>query len=279
MKWNIIADSACDLRSHDIECESVGFATVPFIITIGGVSYIDDENANVAAMLESMEKCAEATRSACPAPAAWEEHFEKAENSIAVTISGNLSGSFNSARVARDTVLAKHPEKKIAVLDSLSTGPEIMMCIKKMAEDIKQGADFDAVVEAAQKYLDEVKTSFALCSFDNLVKNGRMGKLAGFIARRLGMWGVGVASPEGTIAIKGKTRGVDKAMEIILSDMDERGFKGEKVVISHSLNEETAQKLKKKILEKYEKAEVEILAARGLDSYYAERGGIIVGFY
>jgi len=55
--------------------------------------------------------------------------------------------------------------------------------------------------------------------------------------------------------------------------------KGEKVVISHSLNEDTAQKLKEKILEKYENAEIEILSARGLDSYYAERGGIIVGFY
>lgn len=278
MKWHIVADSACDLTEKDIACEQTGFCTVPFSLRIGETEYVDDETLDVGAMVTAMEACSTACRSSCPSSETWTEQYEKADNTVAITISGNLSGSLNSATAAKEMVLEKLPEKKISVLNSKSTGPEMALCIQHIADWIKNGHPIETVTAKAEQFLEKCKTSFALCSFDNLVKNGRMSKLTGFIARKLGMWGIGIASDEGTIAIKGKSRGALKAISIILEDMKERGFKGGEVAISHCFNEEMANRLKNGILEKWNSAKVSILKTRGLDSFYAERGGLIVAF-
>lgn len=278
MKWNIVADSSCDLRKADIACEETDFATVPFILNIDGKDYVDTEDMNIPEMLAAMEYSEQASRSACPSPATWADEFEKADNTIAITISSNLSGSYNSAVAARDLVLADHPEKKIFILDSKSTGPETALTIHRIAELIKEGHPIEKVRDEAQKFLDEMRTAFALCSFDNLVKNGRMSRFTGFVARKLGMWGIGIASDEGTIVIKGKSRGPQKAISFILEDMIERGFQGGIAAISHCQNSEMARRLKDAITERWNNAKVSILETRGLDSYYAERGGLIIAF-
>lgn len=278
LKWNIVTDSACDLLHKDIACEEVGFSCVPFSIRIADKEYKDDENLNVLEMLTHMENCPTASGSSCPSPYDWEQEFLKSEQTVVITISGNLSGSLNSALVAKDTVLAKHPERKIMVLDSRSTGPEIALCVYKIVGWIKDGLDFETINEKAQEFLDKTKTSFALSSFDNLVKNGRMSKLTGFVARKLGMWGIGIASDIGTIAMKGKSRGPKKAVALLLEDMEERGFSGKEVAISHCENEDMVQKLKESILVRWPTAEIKVLKTRGLDSYYAERGGLIISF-
>lgn len=278
MKWNIVADSSCDLKSKDIACEHTGFSTIPFILNIGGVDFVDDENLDTLKMIEAMEEASEAGRSACPSPLFWAEEFEKSDATFAITISKNLSGSYNSAVAAKEMVLAEHPEKQIVILDSLSTGPESALCIHKISELIKSGHAIDFIASEAQKLLDKTKTCFALSSFDNLVKNGRMNRFTGFVARKLGMWGIGIASDEGTIAMKGKSRGPKKALSFIIEDMIERGFNGGVMAISHCHNFEMAENLKAAILEQWNNAKVMIFNTRGLDSFYAERGGLIIAF-
>ncbi len=278
MKWQIVADSACDLKAADVTSEEVGFTTVSFTLQIGESSYVDEETLDIEQMVDAMESCPTACRSACPSAHEWLERFKQAEKTIALTISGNLSGSLNSALAARDMVLEKWAEKKVEILDSLSTGPEMALCIGHIVEWIKSGHPYETVCEKAEQFLQKCKTSFALCSFDNLVKNGRMSRLTGFIARKLGMWGIGIASEEGTIAIKGKSRGALKAIAVIIEDMKERGFTGGEVAISHCFNEEMAERLKNSILEIWNTAKVRVLKTRGLDSFYAERGGLIVAF-
>lgn len=278
MKWNIVADSSCDLRSTDIACEEVGFSTIPFALRIDDKDYIDSEDMNIPEMIEAMENSKTVCRSSCPSPADFAEQFSVAENTFAITISSNLSGSHNSAVVAKDIVLSESPEKKIEVLDSFSTGPESALCIYKLRDLIKEGHSFEHIASEAREFLKKTKTSFALCSFDNLVKNGRMSKFTGFVARKLGMWGFGIASDIGTIMIKGKSRGPKNALRLIIDDMVERGFNGGLAAISHCANSEMAEKLRAAILEKWNSAKVTILETRGLDSFYAERGGLIIAF-
>jgi DegV family protein with EDD domain len=278
MKWNIVADSSCDLMKNDVGCEEVGFSTVNFVLRVGNHDYIDDEQLDVLKMLDDMEACPTASSSACPSPDAWTEQFEKAEQTIAITISGNLSGSFNSAMAAVGIVMSEHPEKKIALLDSRATGPEMALCIHHLAEWIKSYHTFESIVEKAEKFLEDTKTTFALSSFNNLVKNGRMSKLTGFIAKTFGMWGVGIANEEGQIAVKGKVRGSGKVIDLILDDLRQRGFQGGEVAISHCYNEKMAEKIRASVLSYWNGAKVTILRTRGLDSFYAERGGVIVAF-
>ena len=278
MRWNVVTDSSCDLPPVNGKDEQVRVSSVPFVINVGEQDFVDDGALNIENMLEVMEQCKEASHTSCPTPQSWVEEFEEAGQCIALTISSQLSGSMHSAKIARDMVLERCPEKKIAILDSCSTGPEMALCVVKILEYIRAGWDFERVVRAAELALKHTHIVFALSSFDNLVKNGRLSRIVGFIARKLGMWGIGVGSEEGKIDIKGKTRGSLSALSMLVEDMKERGFAGGRAVISHCQNLDLAEKLREKIHEFWPECEVRILAARGLCSYYAERGGLILAY-
>lgn len=279
MKWKIVSDSSCDLRSADCSCEEAGFSTVPFYIRIGETEYEDNENLDTLEMVQAMEQCPVLGSTSCPPPMAWENEYAEAEQVIAITISKDLSGSFSSANAARELELAKNPEKKIHVLNSLATGPTLAICIGHMIDWIKEGKPFEYVTEKATDFIKSTKTVFALSCFDNLVKNGRMTKFTGFVAKKLGMWGVGIGNEEGHIVMKGKTRGASRVINAIIEDMRERGFRSREIIISHCHNPALAEKLRDRVLELWSNAKVTILKTRGLDSFYAERGGLIVAYH
>ena len=278
MKWNIITDSSCNLYNLDEQSEKICFASIPFVINIANRDFVDDERLNTDEMVAAMEKCREASHTSCPSPYTWYEHFEKSEYSIAITISSKLSGSYNSACTARNMILEKYPDKKIAVLDSRSTGSEMVLIVTKLCKLINAGHDFDSVIEKAEQYMKHTHIVFALSSFDNLIKNGRMSRITGFLAGKLGFWGIGIGSEQGTIEIKEKVRGNKKALNAILNDIKERATDIETVVISHCQNAEFAESLKNAIQNICHTVEVKILPTGGLCSYYAEKGGLIIGF-
>ncbi len=276
MKWRIVTDSSCD----DTPCldglKDVEFAKVPFIIRVGAADYLDSAELDVPAMLHDMETCQEASRTSCPTPFSWAEQFEQAENTIAITISGNLSGSYNSAMFAREMVLDAHPEKQIFVLDSCGAGSTLSLYAQKAAQWIAQGLEFDQIVKKLRECT--FHTVFALASFNNLIKNGRMSKLAGFVAGRLGLWGIGIGTPEGKIKVKGKVLGIPHVISGIVNDMKEHCFACGNVVISHCQNLDLAEKLRDRIIETWNCAKVKILPTGGLCSFYAERKGLIVAY-
>ena len=274
--WRIVTDSSCDYLPEGPLPAPV--AKVPFTITIGGRAYVDAPGIDVGAMLSDMEGCPEQSRTACPSPGAWYAEFEKAERVIAITISARLSGSYASAMAARALCLEQNPEKQIFVLDSRSAGSALALYVEKALALIGRGGDFDAVADQLQAYARQRHTIFALSSFGNLVKSGRIGKAAGFIAKKLGIWGIGDGGPEGEIRMRQKTRGAAQVLRSFLENMHADGFSGGEVVISHCQNPELAARLRDKILERWQTAKVRILSTGGLCSYYAERQGLILAY-
>lgn len=278
MKWNIIADSSCDLKNIAQTFDNIRFSTVPFTINIGVDSYVDDETLDTNIMIADMENCTYASQTACPSPYLWYEQFEKAEQCIAITISSQLSGSYNSANLAKEMILEKEPSKKIAIIDSYSTGPALVLIVERIYELIGKMLCFEQIVSKMLDYIATMRTVFALSSFNNLIKNGRMSEFAGILAGILGIWGVGIASDEGKIQIKTKVRGSNRVLSALIDDMVERGFTGSAMVISHCCNVRLAEKLRERVRELWQTADIKILPTRGLCSFYAERGGLIVAF-
>ncbi|MEE0434086.1 MAG: DegV family protein [Peptococcaceae bacterium] len=278
MKWNIIADSSCDIYEINTASDEVAFHTIPFTITVDGKDYVDHETLDKEELVTAMETCKDASHTSCPSPYAWFEQFEKADYAIAVTISSQLSGSYNSAVAGREMALEKYPDKKIAIIDSRSAGPELIFIVEHLLHAIEKGLDFEDVVAAAKQLQQHTYVTFALCSFHNLIKNGRMSRLTGFLAGKLGFWGIGIGSAEGTIQIKGKARSRKKAINAIIDDLRERAGSVKTVLISHCQNHECAEMLRDAIRDNWSNAEVKIMPTRGLCSYYAEKGGLIVGF-
>ena len=277
MKWMITADSSCDLRTLVTGSGEIGYETVPFVLTLDDVDYKDTPELDIPSFVAHMEK-SRSSHSSCPSPGDWAEVFEKADNTIAFTISANLSGSHNSAVSASHMVMEEHPDKKISVVDSLSTGPKLVVMVSKALEMIQKGEPLEKVTEACEQIAHSMRTIFTLCSFHNLAQNGRIGKLASFVVQHLGIRVIGAGSKEGRIQMKDKARGDGKTLKRVLELMEEEGYTGTSVFVSHCLNEGLAIQFKNMIQQKWAQAKVEIFATRGLDSYYAENRGLIVAY-
>ena len=279
MNWRIVSDSSCDLFTLPEECPNTEFATIPFIIRVGQTEYIDDEKISVDAMVTANENHREMAQTACPSPQAWVEEFSKPGNVLAFTISSSLSGSYNSACTAKQMVEEEHPEKRIAVIDSKATGPETVLIIRKACELIKRGLSIDEIEKALNETAAKTHIIFALSSYHNLIKAGRVNRLVGLIAGHLGFWGIGVGDDNGEIAMRGKARGPKNMVKVMLEEISKIGLCGAgRAVISHCLNPEIAEQIKERLLNAYPHLTVDILPTRGLDSFYAERHGLIVGF-
>ena len=276
--WHLVADTACDLYTLDGGEGALDFTTIPFSIRIGGKEYIDDERMPIDEMLEANETHAEIAQTACPSPEDWRQKFSAPGPVIAFTISSALSGSYNSACTGRDMVLEEEPDKQIAVIDSKATGPEEAMLIWRARDLILAGKTFEEIEKDLNETAEKIHTSFALASYRNLIKNGRVSRLIGFIAGHLGFWGIGIGDENGEIAIRGKARGSKSMIRFLVDEIAKVGVAGRQILISHCQNEKDALALKTALEAANPGVEVLVQPTRGLDSFYAERSGLIVGY-
>lgn len=278
MEWKIVADSGCDLRGIRLGDKKIKITKIPFSIFVENIEYMDGPKFHVGDMLHRIEKQDIHTHTACPSPAAWKEAFEGEECIFAITMSSKVSGSYNSAQVAASMIQEEESDKKIHILDSGSAGPGPSLLAIRAAELMEDGYSFGDAVMELEDYKQKIHTMYGLSSFNNLIKNGRVSKVAGFVAGKLGLCGIGEASPQGEILVQGKVRGNAKMLAAFLERMEELDFQGGRVLISHCENQPLAIKLREMIHKQWPKAEVLVMPAAGVCSYYVERKGLIIGF-
>ena len=214
----------------------------------------------------------------CPNPEDWLRAFGDAGYIFCITITGTLSGSYNSANVAKKIYEEMYPDRKVFVINSLSTGPEMKLIIEKLQVLISEKHDYETICKEITFYQRNTGLFFMLESTRNLANNGRVNPLVAKAAGFLGVRIVGVASEIGDLKILDKCRGREKALETIILRLSEAGFKEGRVFIGHCINEAAATELKNKISSAFPKATAEIYKLRGLCSFYAEKGGLIIGF-
>lgn len=274
MKIRIVSDSA----SNIFEMEDIEYGYASLKIVIGDQTFIDEEEMDRMEMLEQMKAYQGTSRTSCPNVADWMEAFGDADVIYCVTMTSNLSGTYNAAVLAKEHYLEEHPDAKIYLLDSLSIGPEVQLIMERIREDILCGESFEQTVKDADAYSKRTHLLFSLESMDNLAKNGRVSPLVAKAAGILGVRVIGKASEEGTLQPLHKCRGEKKTLLKYYEEMKNHGYEGGKVRISHVFNEELAEGLEKLIRQDYPDAEVEKLLCGGLCSFYAEKGGMIVGY-
>ena len=279
MAWMIVCDSSCEIRELQNPAPGVQFALAPFKIRVGEREYVDLPTLNTQQMLQAMTDYNGASTTACPSPEEWAEYFLLADNVFAFTISSNLSGSYNAAIAAREMVLEEHPEKNIFVLDTLSCSGALAGAAELANKLIGENQTFEDICFALQKFAESTHILFALASFDNLAKNGRVSKVVGFIAGRLNMRVLGRRTSEGRIDFYFKTRGETRVLAKILEQMVEDSYDGvHPVLISECANQTAAQLLHHGIEAKWPGAPVRIVPCSGLCSFYAQDQGIIITY-
>lgn len=274
MKIKLVADSSANLFSMD----GMDFASVPMRVRAGEKEYIDDQQLDIPLMLKELAAYNGKSGSACPGTGEWMDAFGDADVVFGVAITSGLSGCYNAGATAGEQYEAEHPGRRVFILDSLSTGPEMELILEKYKELANADQSFDEMKNHIQEYCKHTHLLFSLESLDNFAKNGRVSVATAKIAGLLGIRIVGRASDEGTLEPLHKCRGEHSALKKILSCMKESGYCGGKVRLSHTYNPEAAEALKNMITEEYPDADISIRENHGLCCYYAEVGGVLVGF-
>ena len=274
MNFKIVTDSAADIK----ELSGIPFESVPLKIITELREYVDDKTLDVVEMLSDLKKYKGSSHSSCPNSEEYLRAFDDSENIFCITITSGLSGSYNSANTAARSYLEEHPDRKVHVIDSLSTGPENSLIIEKLRDLILEGNTFDEVKQKIKEYHTRTRLIFALESMHNLANNGRVSHLKAKMAGILGIRAIGRASDVGTLEMISKTRGPVNTAVDILKNMIGDGYSGGKVRIHHANNRSFAEMMRDKILQKFPNASIDISPAGGLCSFYAEEGGLLVGF-
>ena len=273
MAFRIVADSSANV----LALPGVNYTTVPMKI-VAAKEYVDDDQLDLAGMVADLQAHKGKSGSSCPNVGDWLEAFGDEQYVFGLTITKHLSGSYNSAQQAANTYMEEHPDRKVFIIDSLSTGPEMMMIVDKILQCEKDGCDFETTKEKVLDYANHNHTLFCLESMMNLARNGRVSMAVAKIASIIGIRVVGDVQG-GQITPVHKPRGAKGATGKLFEMMKERGFQDGNILrIAHCFGEEAALALRDAVLKEFPNTRFQLEPTTALCSFYAEAGGLIIGF-
>lgn len=253
--------------------------SIPLTLMVDEENIIDDETFNQSEFLRKVAASSECPKSACPSPERYMKSFDcGAEHIYGVTLSSELSGSYNSALLGKNLLLEEKPDKKIHIFNSRSASVGQTLIAMKIQECEEAGLPFEDVVTVVEKYIESQHTFFVLENLDTLRKNGRLSTVKALVASALKIKPVMGSTDEGTICQVDQARGMNKALVKMVDHIIEKTVDSEHKVlaISHCNCAERAQMLGEVLQKKMRPAKVIILDTAGVSSMYANDGGVIV---
>lgn len=277
MSYRIVVDS-CGEFTEEMKKDS-HFVHAALHLLIDEEEFVDDDTFDRLAFLKKMEASPNCPKSSCPSPEVYREAFDcGAEHLYAVTLSAELSGSYNSAILGRNLYLEDHPETKIHVFNSRSASVGETRIAQKIQECEEAGMSFEKVVETVDQFIAEMHTYFVLESLDNLRKNGRLSLVKAFVASALNIKPYMGATDNGEIIQLGQARGIQKALRKMVETMAEELKDPEEKVLAlaHCNNRERAEFVKEEIQKLVKVKDILILETSGVSTLYASQGGIII---
>ena len=274
MSYKIIIDSCGELLEEWKNNEH--FESVALTLNVGGENIIDDETFDQADFLKKVAACPECPKSACPSPERYMRAFDcDADHIYAVTLSAELSGSYNSAVLGSNLLNEEKPGRQIHVFNSRSASVGQTLIAMKIQECEEAGYSFDKVIETVDAYIAGQHTFFVLDNLETLRKNGRLSKAKALVASALKIKPVMGSTDEGSIC---QARGMNKALvkmaeQIVAKTQDSET---KTLAISHCNCHERAVLLRNALQERMNVKDIVILDTAGVSSMYANDGGVIV---
>lgn len=277
MSYKVVIDSCGELL--DEWKQDPRFESVALTLSVDGVNIIDDETFDQADFLKRVAECPECPKSACPSPERYMRAFDcEAEHVYAVTLSAELSGSYNSAVLGKNLLQEDHPDRQIHIFNSKSASVGQTLIAMKIQECEESGLPFEQVIETVDAYIEQQHTFFVLDNLETLRKNGRLSKVKALVASALKIKPVMGSTEEGAICQLDQARGMNKALvKMAQAIVEKTADSGQKTLaISHCNCHERAILLKNALEERMPIKKIVILDTAGVSSMYANDGGVIV---
>lgn len=278
MSFHIVCDSCTDLTEEDLKKGC--YTLVPLTLLVDGEEIIDDETFDQADFLAKVAASKESVKSACPAPESYMEAYSKADDIYVVTLSAELSGSYNSAVLGKNLYEEENGTKNIHVVNSRGAATTQVLIARKLNEYASQGMPFEEVVDKIEEYTISLRTYFVLETLEVLRKNGRLSRLSATIAGALNIKPVMIGTRDGVIQKAAQARGMKKALAKMVEHMGSEGrdLTRRQFVISHCNCYERAVYVKELIKKHLHAEDIDIVDTKGVSSLYACDGGIIVSY-
>ena len=276
--YKIIIDS-CGELSEEMQ-EDGHFCNVALELEVDGVKIRDDETFDQADFLRRVKESPKGPKSACPSPESYMSAFEgEAENIYVITLSAKLSGSYNSAVLAKSLYEEEYgSSKNIYVFNSRSASIGETLIGLKVSELENAGVPFEEVCQQTESYISEMNTFFVLESLDTLRKAGRLSNLKALVAHTLNIKPVMGSTDEGTIQQLGQARGMKKALAKMVEDMllKTKNRENKVLAIAHCNCPERAEYVKECIEKLASFKKIFIVNTAGVSTMYANDGGVIL---
>lgn len=278
MSYKIICDSCTDLPKN--LREDSHFHLIPLSIHIDNYTVVDDETFDQKDFLARVAACPNCPKTSCPSPESYKEFYSGDEDIYVVTLSSKLSGSYNSAELARKLYLEEHPNKNIAIFDSCSASAGQTVLAMKIQELAENGLSFENIVNEVKKHQGEMQTKFVLESLETLRKNGRLSNLKAIICNALNIKPIMRGTKEGSIEKLDQARGMQRALQKMVASMGVDAILAEEkiCVVAHCNNKQRALYVKGEIEKMLRFKKVIIVDTAGISSFYAGDGGIVVSY-
>ena len=271
MSFHIVCDSCTDLTEEDLKKGC--YTLVPLTLLVDGEEIIDDETFDQADFLAKVAASKESVKSACPAPESYMEAYSKADDIYVVTLSAELSGSYNSAVLGKNLYEEENGTKNIHVVNSRGAATTQVLIARKLNEYASQGMPFEEVVDKIEEYTTSLRTYFVLETLEVLRKNGRLSRLSATIAGALNIKPVMIGTRDGVIQKAAQARGMKKALAKMVEHMGSEGrdLTRRQFVISHCNCYERAVYVKE-LIKKHLHAEANSMK-KGVECYDASDNG------
>lgn len=276
MVRRLIADSCADFTPEKKTWTDVRL--VPLTLTVDKEDVIDDETFCQKKFLEKMRRSLECPRSACPSPERYMREFEGADEIFVVTLSKYLSGSYQSAMLAKQMYQEEHPKVKIEVVDSWSASVGESIIVLKL-RSLLDKFNFEEIVKKITTFRNNSQTKFVLEDLDVFIKNGRLTHVQAILCNALNIKPL-LAGKEGQIVKLDQARGVERTLKKLVDSVvaDVKEATTRTLAIAHCNHPERAERVRQMIMSKVPFRECMIVNTGGVSTMYANEGGIIVAY-
>ena len=274
-KIKLLVDGGCDLPKETLEKYNIGI--VGLNISFGEESFIGGLEIDNETFYKRMKEEKELPKTSCPSPDRFIEAYKGEEDVLLLTVSSKLSGTYSSAKLAKDMYDSEFGDKKVEVLDTMSGSIGQGLLAIKASELISNGKSLDEVIEALNVLKEDILFYGTLETLDNAIKGGRINPIAGKIINALNFKAI-IQVTEGIVKPIDKARGVNNSLKKILDYVDNNiNQPSDRVLaIAHAYCNEKAVKIKESLESKYDFKEIIIAEIGPVMGTYTSEGAILV---
>lgn len=251
MSTVILTDSTCDIPKDLLQ--KYGIIELPLTVHFGGKEYRDRVDITPEQFFQKLADSDELPTTSQVSPSVFADYYkrelDKGNDIISIHISSGLSGTYQSAVLAKQTL---GDDSRISIVDSRTGSLALGFVVLKAAQLLAEGMSKEELLEKLENYKSRVKLFIVVDTLKYLRKGGRLSGSQAMLGSMFNIKPV-LTVKDGKVELIDKVRGEKKALKRLVELVEEAGgvTQGGIIGVANAQNPEKAEKLKKMIIEEF----------------------------